>query len=107
MRLAKQTSGYFYSKATGARLWQGNYHERVLRNVEATEDAIAYMLANPIDAGLAASAGDYPFWGSGKYSRQELVTMVGDLADLKVCPTIEEQRPVKVGQAFRPANRGR
>ena len=43
------------------RLWQDGYHERILRNEEATEKVIEYILANPIRAGLAESAMDYPF----------------------------------------------
>ncbi len=42
-------------------LWQDGYFERVLRSDEATEAVMAYILENPVRAGLVQNAMDYPF----------------------------------------------
>jgi putative transposase len=58
----KQVTGFAYRRQTSEPLWQPGYHERVLRNDEAT-DVIRYILENPIRAGLAAKFGEYPHAG--------------------------------------------
>ena len=73
MKLAKQRSGFEYSRRTGGRLWQEGYYERVLRAGEGTRGVISYILANPVQAGLVADPIDYPFWGSSVYSREEIL----------------------------------
>ena len=42
-------------------LWQDGYHERVLRKTEDTQQVIAYILNNPVRAGLVERAVDYLF----------------------------------------------
>jgi REP element-mobilizing transposase RayT len=61
---AKQHSGYQFARATGTRLWDKGYYDRVLRDSEATEAVAQYILSNPVRAGLVASVADYPFLGS-------------------------------------------
>lgn len=57
----------FRRRATAAsgrafeRLWQDGYHERVLWDVEDVSAAIAYVVQNPIRAGLAKTVDDFPF----------------------------------------------
>ena len=46
------------------RLWQKGYYEHVLRSRYAIEDAIRYVLENPVRARLARRAGEYRFSGS-------------------------------------------
>jgi putative transposase len=70
---AKQFSAFEFSRQKGRRLWQRYGYERVLRNEESTEDVIRYIVGNPIRAGLVTKVTDYPFWGSFKYSREELL----------------------------------
>ena len=41
-------------------LWQKGYYERVLRSRHAVEDAVRYVLENPVRARLATSIGEYP-----------------------------------------------
>jgi putative transposase len=75
----KQKTGYFYKHATGSRLWQSGYYDHVLRQDEENLRVIAYLLANPIRAGLVADLGDYPFWGSAVWTREHLIDAVRDL----------------------------
>jgi REP element-mobilizing transposase RayT len=45
-------------------LWQAAYHDRYLPGPDAITAAIAYLLANPVRAGLCAHPADYPYAGS-------------------------------------------
>ena len=76
MRLAKQMSGYAYEQSRGSKLWQTGYHERVLRADEDSLIVIAYMVANPIRAGLVSRAEDWPYWGAACYSRDEVLEAI-------------------------------
>jgi putative transposase len=60
----KQKTGFQYVKRTGNRLWQVGYFEHVLRSDESTERHVAYVLGNPVRAGLAKAVGEYPFAGT-------------------------------------------
>ena len=61
--LAKQCSGYRYARTYGRKLWQPSYYDRVLREGEADLPVMAYILENPVRAGLAGRPEDYPFLG--------------------------------------------
>jgi putative transposase len=74
--VAKQKSGFDFAARDGHRLWQKGYHERVLRDEEASPDIIRYILANPVRSGLVAELAEYPFWGSGVCTRDELVELI-------------------------------
>ena len=65
VRRFKQVSGFHYKKSTGRPLWQPGYHERILRDDEATEAVVQGYLENPIRGGLSQELGKYPFAGSG------------------------------------------
>ena len=69
----KQKTGYAHSKAAGQRLWQHGYYEHVLRHDEDRLQAITYVVANPLRAGLVRDVSDYPFWGSSVWTREELI----------------------------------
>jgi REP element-mobilizing transposase RayT len=43
-------------------VWSRAYHDRALRADEDLVAAARYIVMNPVRAGLAARAGDYPFW---------------------------------------------
>jgi putative transposase len=77
VRLAKQQSGYLFKQKHGRLLWQEGYFEHVLRDAERNEDVIFYIVANPLRKGLVKNVMDYPFWGSGLYSREELLAHIG------------------------------
>ena len=71
---AKQVTGFDYRQVKRAALWQPGYHERVLRDDEATLAVARYILENPVRAGLAAALGEWPHAGSGVYTWLELMT---------------------------------
>jgi putative transposase len=73
VRLAKQYSGFAFTRATGRRLWQDSYFDRTVRNVEELPALVEYAIRNPLRAGLARTPADYPHWGSQRYSREELM----------------------------------
>jgi len=70
----KQSSGFAYRKIHKEGLWQPGYHERILRDDEASEAVVRYILANPVRAGLTKEVGEYRFAGSGVYELSELLT---------------------------------
>jgi len=70
----KQTTGFRHRQLTRNALWQPGFHERVLRNDEASPAVVRYILENPVRAGLAKQIGEYPFAGSGVYDLASLRT---------------------------------
>jgi putative transposase len=66
MQRAKQRSGYHGKRVIGHSVWQAGYHDRVLRSEADTPAVVAYVLANPVRAGLVEKPGDYAFSGSGQ-----------------------------------------
>lgn len=73
VKVAKQKTGYWFKREHHGALWQEGFYDRVLRGEETTESVVYYMVANPVRKGLAIDVNDYPFWGSGRYSREELL----------------------------------
>ena len=69
---AKQYSGFYYARLTSRRLWQRYSYERTLRDEEATEGVVRYILENPIRAGMVQSPEEYPFSGSSRYTISEM-----------------------------------
>jgi putative transposase len=67
MKAFKQDTGFSYRQRCQEALWQHGYHERILRDDEATAAVVRYILENPIRAGLARRLGEYPFAGSAVY----------------------------------------
>ena len=62
----KQVTAFDFKGDTGLRLWQQSFYDHVLRVEEDLADVAAYILANPIRAGLAAQPGDCLLLG-GEY----------------------------------------
>jgi putative transposase len=62
--LAKQYSGYYFSKEIGGKLWQRYGYERTLRNDEDSLTVARYIVENPVRAQLASTVEGYPFVGS-------------------------------------------
>ncbi len=73
IKLAKQYAGYYFSKATGNRLWQPYVYEHIVRSNESFEEIVQYILENPLRKKLVASLLDYPFLGSCTVTREELL----------------------------------
>lgn len=74
VKRAKQVTGFAYRRTHGGSLWQPGYHERILRDDEATLTVAKYILENPVRAGLAKTLGEWPLAGSDVYSWPELLT---------------------------------
>ena len=60
------------SESDRPTLWQKSYYDHVLRRDEDTGDVVRYILENPVRAGLAVSASEYPYAWS-VFSMPELV----------------------------------
>jgi putative transposase len=64
----KQGTGFHFKRMHGARLWQPGFFDRALREHESNQVVAAYIIANPVRAGLAKKVGEYPFawcaWGN-------------------------------------------
>lgn len=70
---AKQFSGYYYTRAHSAPLWQRYGYEHVLRDEETTRSVVAYILENPVRASLVQAVHEYPHLRSSRYSVRELI----------------------------------
>jgi len=73
---AKQFSGFEFAKRDEGRLWQRYGYEHVLRDEENTRGVAAYILENPVRAGLAETVEDYPHFFSSLHTREELIEFV-------------------------------
>jgi len=64
----KQLTGFQLKRSCGLRLWQPGFFDRVLREQESSNAVAAYIIANPVRAGLARTVGEYRFawcvWGN-------------------------------------------
>ena len=75
IKAAKQYSGFYFKQTRRETLWQRYGYERAIRTDVERVMAIAYVVANPVTAGLVARAADYPFLGSEIYSMAELLAI--------------------------------
>jgi putative transposase len=73
VKRAKQLSGFAARQVIEGKLWQTGYFEHVLRAHEDTRRVVAYILGNPVRAGLVEDPRAYPFSGSGQYQMDMLV----------------------------------
>ena len=71
--LAKQYSGYYFSRAYGEKLWQRYGHDRWLPDEQAVRAVVGYIIKNPVQAKLVERIEDYPHIGSGTRSLEELI----------------------------------
>ena len=78
MKRFKQLTGYAHKRTHGNALWQPGYHERILRDDEATIAVARYILENPVRGGLAAQLFEYPLAGSATYDNAALLTAWSD-----------------------------
>ncbi len=76
--LAKQRSGFEYSRVRNRHLWQTSYYDHVLRPEESTISVVYYILQNPVRAGLVNKWRDYPFFGSETMTLSEIETALKD-----------------------------
>jgi len=76
-KYAKQYSGFSYKREHGRHLWQPSFNDRVLRSDDDTWGVARYIVENPLVAGLATRADEYPFCGSCTVSKQDVLTFIG------------------------------
>lgn len=92
----KSKTAISVNRLTGkqGRLWQSGYHDAAARHEDDLIHFARYIVANPLRAGLASRAGDYPLWdatwlsgsgvefeASGNESFDVLPTPSNDLPD--------------------------
>jgi tRNA U34 5-methylaminomethyl-2-thiouridine-forming methyltransferase MnmC len=58
--------------AIDADLWQDGFYDHVLRREEDSPAIAAYIVANPVRAGLVKSVTEYSYSGSSLYSLYKL-----------------------------------
>jgi putative transposase len=68
----KQTTSFNYKQRIGRPLWQRSYYDHLIRSERDAENALAYILENPVRAGLVEEFAQYPFLG-GAWVREMLV----------------------------------
>jgi REP element-mobilizing transposase RayT len=66
VRQFKQLSAFRLKRLAGkpVAVWQARFFDHGLRAEEAIEDVASYIMENPVRAGIASRADDYPFSGS-------------------------------------------
>jgi putative transposase len=72
IRAWKQRTGHAYGRDRGYRLWQRDYWDYVLRAYDDVMAIALYIVSDPVRTGLVATAIDYPWWGSQRWSREYL-----------------------------------
>jgi putative transposase len=83
MNTFKQRSGWAFKRDRRGRLWQGSYYDHVLREEEGTAGVLAYIVNNPVSAGLVVGPLEYPYWGSLTHTREEIVALITGVAEWK------------------------
>ena len=78
IRRWKQATGYCYSTKNNRKLWQKNYWDYVLRDPDDQLAVALYAISDPKRSGLVESLQDYPWWGSQRWTREELARLVID-----------------------------
>ena len=72
----RQLSGYWERRRTGLYLWQEGYWDYTLRDDESVLGIAAYIVGNPVRAGLVPTPQQYRHLGSSRYTLAELMTAV-------------------------------
>lgn len=62
-RFKGKTTNASWQFGWSGKLWQPRGHDHVLRSAEALDDTYAYILTNPVRAGLVAEPEDWPWSG--------------------------------------------
>ena len=73
----KQFTGYSHSREHKCcRLWQPSYFDYTLRADDAVIPTVAYIVNNPVRAKFVSSPDEWPFWGSSRWSRADLLEAI-------------------------------
>ena len=76
-KLFKQMTGYYFKQQTGKTLWQKSFYDHILRRDEDLVGATAYLLNNPVRAGLVKNYLDYHHAGSFEIAIEDFVESAG------------------------------
>ena len=60
----KQRSGFWLARHFPGTRWQKDFYDHILRSEDEVRDALVYIAANPLRAGLVLDPAEYPFTGS-------------------------------------------
>jgi putative transposase len=72
----RQITGFLWRRCSDSHLWQEGYWDRVLRETDDTLGVAAYIVNNPVRAGLTRSVCDYAWSGSSEYTLQQLAEAI-------------------------------
>jgi REP element-mobilizing transposase RayT len=72
----KQAAGFAHRRRSGHPLWQRSFYDYTLRSDDARDPVIAYIVNNPVRAGLVERPEQWPFWGSSHWSRNDLLETI-------------------------------
>jgi putative transposase len=72
----KQRTGFEYRRLSRNQLWQHGYYDHVLRDEESSLSVAAYILQNPVRAGLCAAIEQYPHLGSDRFTIAQLMDAI-------------------------------
>ncbi len=59
----KQKPGFLYKRDTGNQLWLPSFFDRIVRRGDDAVEIAAYILANPVRAGLMSAEDVWPYSG--------------------------------------------
>jgi REP element-mobilizing transposase RayT len=78
VRLFKQKTAWDFRQRTGERLWQTSFFDRTLRESDDVTRTIVYIVNNPVRATLVDKPESHAHWGSGVYTRLQILEFVAE-----------------------------
>jgi REP element-mobilizing transposase RayT len=72
----RQKTGFDWRRKHASKLWQEGYWDWILREGEDPLRVAAYIVQNPVRAGLVRSPADYRWIGSSEYTVSQMVTAI-------------------------------
>jgi len=79
----KQQTGWQFRRDHHGKLWQGSFHDHVVRPEEHFAGMLEYVVHNPVRAGLVSTPEEYPFWDSFTHTREGLLAFLRGEGDWK------------------------
>jgi putative transposase len=98
----KQVTAFDLRRETGLRLWQQSFYDHTLRVEEDLTNVAAYILGNPVRAGLAAQPDEYPLsggeWSGADEAKAPSLLVVDGAADGAEAPSLRRGRGADGGR---------
>ena len=73
VKSVKQQSGFHLKQKLGVGIWQKSSYDHIVRREEDIASVAAYILQNPLRAGLVPNSIDYPLSGSFVWEREAIL----------------------------------